>query len=864
MRVFWLFCWITFLFSQQIHGATDLKKIIRAIQKQDFIKALELLDDDLREYPVNPGSKLIYARLLSADTLDFYDLDKSRRFINEALADYENADPKLLEEFVKLGFAKNDLTETYDSIREKTFNTLATENSVNSYISFLNIYPDSPQRDLAIKRRDSLAYDEARQVNTWPAYEKYLNEYPQSIYGYEARQKYELLLFQERVASRDVHDYERFINDFPNSPYVAEALRYIFKYGTLNNDFSAFEDYIRKYPDSPLVRQAVNILYHIDAGSLLNSSLVPDPDLFDSLLFRYNEDRIPLIPVVQNSKIGFVDFSGEWKISPTFHELLNKHAFCEILIDDVIVGSVNNIHIAINRGNTEIYTGNINHIKDVGQGAILFRSDDSGSLMHKSGFSIIENIDDAELFENVWFKVKRDTKWALISFTGVLLTEFRFDEIYELGKFCVFQRGDEIALSNIQSLSREVGEGGFTLEYKYDDFEFVNDSLLIGFKGDRECLVNDQLNFEIPWGLHTVHPDPIVNYAREGNKLRIYNDDVIRKVGTSSVEELIITNNWLAAKNTSWQLLNLATQRVYENLDSVKLINEYAVYISDGDSSRIMFPTEQVLDFYENQEVVELEFRNENGLISEYLLTGEEDISVWDQEGHFLFHGKFETIQCISDSLFRVTKNDKQGLIDRFGYYILDPDYDFIQYKDGLAIVLKDGKIGAYDFVNRSYISESYEASISRFGNNYQTKIEGKWGLINDEEVPVIPFTANEIKYLNDSSAWIMSDSSWVLVNISSGQILLSGISQVDQLSDELYQIITPKGYGVIGINGEIMVNPNFTDIQLIEFMGMSYLKAEHYVPEADIYVVVGYKTDGTRIFSEAYTESEYDAIYCE
>ena len=61
-----------------------------------------------------------------------------------------------------------------------------------------------------------------------------------------------------------------------------------------------------------------------------------------------------------------------------------------------------------------------------------------------------------------------------------------------------------------------------------------------------------------------------------------------------------------------------------------------------------------------------------------------------------------------------------------------------------------------------------------------------------------------------------------------------------------------------------MIINPNFTDIQLIESGDMSYLKAEHYVPEADIYVIIGYNLDGSRIFSEAYSEAEYEAIYCE
>ena len=62
---------------------------------------------------MNPGSKWIYAQLLSTDSLPFYDLEKSRDYINDALGDLESANEEQLEDFIKLEFDKGNLMKTF-------------------------------------------------------------------------------------------------------------------------------------------------------------------------------------------------------------------------------------------------------------------------------------------------------------------------------------------------------------------------------------------------------------------------------------------------------------------------------------------------------------------------------------------------------------------------------------------------------------------------------------------------------------------------------------------------------------------------------------------------------------------------------
>ena len=66
----------------------DLKKIFRALDKEDLPKALELISESLSEQPVNPGARYVLAELLATDSLTLFDLDSARQTIWQALEDY--------------------------------------------------------------------------------------------------------------------------------------------------------------------------------------------------------------------------------------------------------------------------------------------------------------------------------------------------------------------------------------------------------------------------------------------------------------------------------------------------------------------------------------------------------------------------------------------------------------------------------------------------------------------------------------------------------------------------------------------------------------------------------------------------------
>ena len=63
---------IFFLISHLMVNAQDLKRVLKTLEKRDIEKAKELLESQISKDSINPGSKWMYARLLSSDSLPQY------------------------------------------------------------------------------------------------------------------------------------------------------------------------------------------------------------------------------------------------------------------------------------------------------------------------------------------------------------------------------------------------------------------------------------------------------------------------------------------------------------------------------------------------------------------------------------------------------------------------------------------------------------------------------------------------------------------------------------------------------------------------------------------------------------------------
>ena len=86
-------------------NAQDLKRVLKTLEKRDIEKAKELLESQISKDSINPGSKWMYARLLSSDSLpQYYDLDQARIYGQRAITDFQEANKKMKLAFTTASF----------------------------------------------------------------------------------------------------------------------------------------------------------------------------------------------------------------------------------------------------------------------------------------------------------------------------------------------------------------------------------------------------------------------------------------------------------------------------------------------------------------------------------------------------------------------------------------------------------------------------------------------------------------------------------------------------------------------------------------------------------------------------------------
>lgn len=842
----------------------DLRKVLKAVEKTDYDRAFSLLSQSLEKDTINPGAKWYLAELLSTDSLAFYRLDSAREMIQAALSDFDSASQKTIDLLAKQGYSRTTLMITFDKIKMISLRDAIKENSVQALEQFAVWYPDSPGQQTALRLRDSLAFLEAADENSWQAMARYISEYPQSHWIVNANVRYEKLLYEDFTKDQSKKSFEMFVQEFPESPYIEHAISHIYDFISVYDKQEVWKEFIQKYPKSKIAKKALDRLYHLDKDEFFKFPSLLKTVNIDSFIHIYNLESVPLLPIIEKGKIGYINQKGEL-VFPAFYEPKTEESiFCEIYTADFFASEKS----LINRNMVPVSTQAFDEVFDIGNGVLLLKKGNSGTLLFKNGEVIANDISDAVLFDQKWIKAKRNEKFGLLSTSGNQLSAFQYDEIEIRGDFWVFYKEQRIAVTNEKQIVSETGEGGFTLAFKFEEIELINDQLIIGFNDNRECLLNAELEFIIPWGVYEVNPDPYLAFVRNPNQAyQLFNQKTVQLLGANTFKQLYVTGKWLAVKNEVWQLLNLENQTIFM-FDSVKLINDFAVQIIENSGTSILFPNGQRIPLEPKQTAKDLSFST--GLAkSEFLeIATEKTKSVWDRYGQFLFQGYFEDVVSLTDSLFRITYRKKQGVVDREGFYVIEPDYDFIQIKGDLLQLLKNNKIGTFDLKHQVLLNDNYDTGFERFEDNYLTSKNGMKGVIDRENNRIIHFLYKDIKSFNDTASWVLSDSSWQLISHRNQQILMNQIQQIELLhtvnQERFYKILTSSGYGIVSSRNGMIIDPAFTEIKLWQINKKPVFLCEYYHGKTDYYLLAYYNEKGEKIYAGAHTSLVYEQFYCE
>ncbi|MEO1254450.1 MAG: hypothetical protein AAFY41_06135, partial [Bacteroidota bacterium] len=619
------------------------------MEKREYEKAYELILKGYEKEYENPGISYYHALLFSEQSFEKYNLDTARIAINRADSLYRNASEELIEDLEKEEITKQKIKVLSEKIRDRSF-TITLENlSLESIRTFQRNFPNSIYDEILNFKNDSIDFKNAKDDQTQDALIKYIDLHPTSVFKLEADSILDGMRVAELEQKGNLKEYYAFLKEYPLTRHRVKLENYILKVSTASNKPSDYLSFIAFSQIPSLKKKATDICFFLDQ---FNSSIIND-----SIQSVRKLEQIALVPTVEDNHIHFYDTSGVIQIKHPFFSVPSDYK-CQLVKDEWVFSNTSDTGGMITTKDGRIIIREAQDYRDLEAGIAMVMQNSEWWLYHKSGFKILEKpIQEATTIDKKWIKIQQNNQWGLVSFLGLPIAETRFDEIYKEGIFWVFERNGLKAVYTEDLILKEVEERGLSLEFKFDDIELVNKYSFIGFRDNRECLLDSTLNFLIPWGTYEIFPENSGWYLKSDRGYKLYNETE-DEVVDNYYSHLETNAGWLAIKtDEDWMLLSRKNDALLKRgYDSIKLINDHAALLIKNEQSELYFLS---------GETIPVDGRKVQTFLSQpdYLsISDEKTNTLYNQNGNALISGKFEDVRFLNDTLLRVKIRKKYGL----------------------------------------------------------------------------------------------------------------------------------------------------------------------------------------------------------
>lgn len=759
------------------------RQALKLIEKGKYEQAQAKLNKSLSKDSLNPAANYVYSLLYTDTAFQHYHVDSAYKYVLKAISDYQHTEAKSRQKLAKsLQLNSTTLNKQKLLTDSLAFAEASGTHTVTAYQKFIDEHTSSaPQYEEAIRRRNKLAYDAAKRIDTYQAYQYFMHTYPEAVQYAQAQERYNTLVFREKTKGGSLESYLNFLRAFPNSPYRPNVEEQILKISTAGNHLKQYADFARQYPESKYARLAVDILYHLyktvhHPGHFLKE--FPGLPYADSLRRMIAAENKLLVPILENNHYGFMDSTGSMIIPPRY-SLISARYLCQGTINDYIHVAraddnktqhsllTKDGEVAMQVSSDESLTAHAgpfhsDFITDIGAGCLLVQKaagkyilrHKAGHLMVPDAYDLLDTVEfvpsPSALHQQIpyqFMKFQVNGLWGLMTFTGKTLLKAEYDTIEEYDAFIVIEKDGKMAVTNRDALIQKANNIQPDLSFLYEDVALVDRNYLLAYTDEYETALNSRLETEVPLGNHTIvrHIGSAHQWLLKKETLRqfVRNDSLINVKNpsyflyNSQQQNGIPGQYWQAFYNERW--LALQNRKGYEFFDfsssnpgvmydSVKLLSEHFALLFQKDSVTVRFANQQKFTLARFPDRKELQFRLIKSMANdvlpsqiEYLLIIKGDKKqVVNQQGQSLFAAGFHEITAYQPDLFMIEKNGRKGLVDGEGKTLVPILYQNIgNYKQGMLTVFHNQKFGFYFHNTQTFVKPEYEAMIQFYGPSH-------------------------------------------------------------------------------------------------------------------------------------------------
>lgn len=869
------------IFSLATDGfAQNSKRALSLLDKKDYLKVEQIFRKSIEKDSINPGSYYVYSQLFSSDSFPRYNLDSSYLLILKAIDHFAIIDQKEVERLNKIPINDSTLLRQKNRIDSLAFLRVVNSNDESSYNIFLKKHPTAAQVNEVKTLRNKVAYQEAKNINTYQSYKNFMDKYPDAREAGEAGDNYNQLLFADKTRERSLKSYQRFLEEYPLTPFREILEKNIFEIATVNNKIGSYENFIKKYPDSKYARRALDYLYYLQ---LENGK---SPEDFVKEYARVNgvdsiNKLVPyrsqvLFPVFEKQQYKFIDPTGKLAEGLAIDNAIDDSYYCQGIEEDFIILGRQTDRSIITKSGEKIYEGHFETAEPIGYGLLKIKNGKSNGVIHLSGLEVFSpEWDDITLIAGQFLVVEKKRLLGLATLTGRMIFTPQFQDIHAEGNFFVFEKDGKIAIGNENNLATLVASDNLQLEFTYDDYQLVNQNLMIAIRGGQECLINDKLETIFALEDQKIYDWPKGWYVINGNKFLVY-DHLFKQIFSEPYDLYQFKDEWFGLKqNGKWALHNPDKEIETDfEFDSIQFLNKNAIYLINGDERSVYLSNGNEIRIKENQtfQLITSNFRENRADSLEYM-------TIFDPKKKLttLYNLKGNKIKSLTNvrvnaqhgDYFVIEKNGKKGIMNNKGKILLTPFYDAIgKPRNGNYSLLQRNRFGLFSVTEKFTIRPEYETALSVYSQSLLIAGKsGKMGFVDTNNKKLSAFTFEKIEYWSDSLAVVYAEGQWGIYDIYNEEYVLDNLTSFNlfpDTSEKMAIIFGERGYGVIGNKSGIIINPTFDDLRVLGSQDSRLYFCEKHVKEADLYVVVYYDKAGKMVRRQVYVSEDYEKIYCD
>jgi len=828
------------------------------LQAGKWESAYRTLKKSVRKDSADVESQVVLTQWFLATGNPDYHVDSADYYLRNSFRVYDSLSMRERERVQRFPVDSVVLTSLRQHIDSVAFEQAKQVNNELVYIQYLNKFPGAKQTQQAIELRDEVSYLNAMRENTVEAFQVYLQKYPNSLRAAESKTRYDRLLFEEKTRDKKLSSYRNFVAQYPASPYTSQVHQQIFEITTASSQPESFLHYLSAYPNGPNAQRARNILFHLYKEW---DEKIPDAIITDSLKRVLTIDKQSWIAIFKNGLFGFMDQTGSEVLTPQFDSMEEEYK-CEAVQDDILILKSG----VFSRTGKKLTNAGV-EVSSIGYGFLKISSKNCARVLHKSGLEIVFGCyNDFKIVGGNFIVGYRDAAVDLFTLTGRQLPINGLTDVREIEDVLILFRLGKKILVTPQQIAALADGLPLPDQFVFDDVVALSKGQLLVRNGVLEGIVNSKLNFTIPLDRHTLTQTPFALLETRPTGTLIYglSDDLKGK----EWHKVSYHQQWLILTlEGRTQLYHVPSKRMAEvKADSVWFEQRLA-FVQTGAQVKVFLSAIRSIDLSQDSKIKFIAARDS---VRYFYTENRSKRSVFSlADGEQKFTTEFELIESIGDH-FIVAKSNRKGLLNSLGKEVVPVEMETIVLNpEGQLSLLKSRKFGLYDFYQRKFIKPDYERNLVTLNEHYLVAFrDGKYGIVGWDMKPVTPFEYDEVVLWQGDWIWAKQNRQWILLNFKTQEIELDKVRAFTWFrkgaGENIVRIQRENFFGVLSSTRGLIIPPTFHQVINLGTPDSPFYFTEKQVEEAGIYVVIYYNAEGKLVRRQALEEDEYDALVCD